>query len=99
MKNSEVKDSFKAKGLKEANDVLDIMRLPANVQYGYNRYLDSLHLKASELFSLQSEAEYNIKFEIAKKAILNNADNYFISTITGLSIEIIEQLRSEIQAN
>ncbi len=53
MKNDEVKDHFKAKGLKEANEVLDIMRLNAKGRYGYNRYLDSLHLKASEAFSLK----------------------------------------------
>lgn len=37
LKNSEVKDTFKAKGLKEAGEVLDIMRLPAVDQYIYNR--------------------------------------------------------------
>jgi predicted transposase/invertase (TIGR01784 family) len=95
LKNSEVKDSFKAKGLKEANEVLDIMRLPKEDQYGYNRYMDSLSLKASEVFSLQSEAEYKIKEAIAKKAILNNAENDFISVITGLSIEQIQTLRNE----
>ena len=101
LKNSEVKDEFNAKGLKEANEVLDIMRLPADDQYGYNRYLDSLHLKASEVFSLQSEAEYKVreaeKIEIAKNAILNNADNDFISKITGLGIEKIQALRNEIE--
>jgi PD-(D/E)XK nuclease family transposase len=95
LKNSEVKDDFKAKGLKEANAILDIMKLPKDDQYGYNRYLDSLHLKASEVFSLQSEAEYKIKEDIAKKAILNNAENDFISVITGLSIEKIQELRLE----
>ena len=35
LKNSEVKDSFKPKGLKEANDVLDIMRLEKEDHYGY----------------------------------------------------------------
>ncbi len=53
LKNDEVKDSFKAKGLKEANEILDIMRLNEKERYGYNRYLDSLHLKASEVFSLE----------------------------------------------
>lgn len=39
LKNSEVKDSFKAKGLKEANDVLDITKLPKDDRYGYNSQL------------------------------------------------------------
>ena len=99
LKNSEVKDDFKAKGLKEANEVLDIMRLEKEDQYGYNRYLDSLHLKASEMFSLQTEAEFigeeRKTIEIAKKAILNKAENDFISAITGLTIEKIQELRNE----
>ncbi|MFN3784278.1 MAG: Rpn family recombination-promoting nuclease/putative transposase [Spirosomataceae bacterium] len=96
LKNSEVQDNFKAKGLKEANEVLDIMRLEKEEQYGYNRYLDSLHAKASELFSLQTEAEFKIKEDIAKKAILNKAEDAFISAITGLTIAQIQALRNEL---
>ena len=102
LKNSEVRDDFKAKGLKEANEVLDIMRLEKEDQYGYNRYLDSLHLKASEMFSLQTEAEFKVEerktIEIAKKAILNKAENNFISAITGLTIDRIQELRLESSA-
>ncbi len=53
LKNSEEKDYLIAKGLKEAEEVLDIMRLPKNDEYGYNRYLVSLHVKSSEIFTLQ----------------------------------------------
>ena len=99
LKNSEVKDDFKAKGLKEANEVLDIMRLEKEDQYGYNRYLDSLHLKASDVFSLQTEAEFKVreeeKIELAKKSILKGLNNELISEITGLTIEKIEELRNE----
>jgi len=100
LKNSEVKEEFKAKGLKEAREVLDIMRLPKDDEYGYNRYLDSLHLKASEIFSLQSEAEFKVKdersIEIARKLILNGADNNLISISTDLSKDKIEELRNEL---
>jgi PD-(D/E)XK nuclease family transposase len=96
LKNSEVKDNFNAKGLKEAGEVLDIMRLPTDDQYGYNRYLDSLHLKASEIFTLQTEAEFNFKEGIAKKSILKGLDNQTISEITDLSLEHIEKLRNEV---
>jgi len=99
LKNSEVKDDFKAKGLKEANEVLDIMRLEKEDQYGYNRYLDSLHLKASEVFSLQTEAEFKVEerkaAEIAKKGIIEGLSNELISKLTSLSIEKIKELRSE----
>jgi hypothetical protein len=97
LKNSEVKDSFIAKGLKEAGEVLDIMRLPTDDQYGYNRYLDSLHLKASEIFTLQTEAEFKVKEEIAKKLITNGLENNIIANSTGLTEEIIEELRNELK--
>lgn len=97
LKNSEVKDDFKAKGLKEANDVLDIMKLPKDDRYGYNRYLDSLHLKASEVFSLQSEAEYKIKEDIAKNGLLKGYDNQIIADLTGLSFDRIEELKNDLK--
>jgi len=97
LKNSEVKDSFRAKGLKEANNVLDIMRLEEKDSYGYNRYLDSLHLKASELFSMQTEEEFRIRDirskEIASNLIKKGFDDTEISEITGLDKIEIELLR------
>jgi hypothetical protein len=96
LKNSEVKDEFKAKGLKEAGEVLDIMRLPKDDQYGYNRYLDSLHLKASEMFSLQTEAEFKVRDEVAKKLILKGFDSLTISESTELTIEEVDKLRREL---
>ena len=97
LKNSEVKDEFKAKGLKEAGEVLDIMRLDKEDEYGYNRYMDSLSLKASEIFTLQTEAEFKLKEEIAQKSILKELDNETIADITGLTIGRIEELRTELK--
>jgi predicted transposase/invertase (TIGR01784 family) len=98
-KNSEVKDEFKAKGLKEAREVLDIMRLPKDIEYVYNRYLDSLHLKASELFTLQTEAAFKVKeersIEIAKNLISIGLSAEDISKATGLTMSQIENLRFE----
>ncbi len=103
LKNSEVKDEFKAKGLVEAKEVLDIMRLDKEQQYGYNRYLDYLHVKASEALSLQIEAEEKVRkdenhkkaVEMAKIMLVNNEPNEKIMLYTGLTVEQIEQLRSE----
>ncbi len=101
LKNSEVKDSFNAKGLKEAGEVLDIMRLPKDDKYGYNSYLDSLHLKASELFSLQSEAEFRAKdersIEIAVNAIVKELDDETIAEITKLSVDKITNIRNTLK--
>jgi predicted transposase/invertase (TIGR01784 family) len=99
LKNSEVKDEFKAKGLAEAKEVLDIMRLDKDQQYGYHRYLDYLHLKASEALSLQAEAEEKISrkkaIEIAQKLIKRKLKNDEIAEDTGLTLEQIEALRHE----
>jgi predicted transposase/invertase (TIGR01784 family) len=100
LKNSEVQQGFKAKGLKEAEQVLDIMQLEKDDQYSYNRHLDNLSLKASEMISLQEEAEFRVKvnrdIENARKGIAKGYDNVVISDLTGLSIEEIEKLRDEI---
>ncbi len=97
LKNSEVKDEFKAKGLKQAGEVLDYMRLPQDDQFSYNRYLDYLHYKASEIFSLKSEAEdiirQNRNIEIAENAIKKGFDNQTISDLTNLPIEQIKTIR------
>ena len=99
LKNSEVKDEFKAKGLAEAKGVLDIMRLDKEQQYGYNRYLDYLHYKASEILSLRLEAEDKVRqdrnVEIAKNFIVMGLDNITIAKGTGLTVEQIEHLRIE----
>ena len=71
------------------------MRLDKEQQYGYNRYLDYLHLKASEALSLQTEVDEKIRkdenhkkaVENAKNAILKRYDNQVISEITGLIVE------------
>ncbi len=98
LKNSEVKDEFKAKGLKEAGEVLDYMRLAEDDQFSYNRYLDYLHYKASEMLSLQTEAEDRIRQEervkVAENLISKGADNQFISDITGLSLEQIRNIQA-----
>ena len=97
-KNSEVKDHFRAKGLSEAKEVLDIMRLDKEQQYGYNRYLDYLHVKASEALTLKIEAEEKVrqseKIEIAKNLIDVGLDNATIAKVTGLTLAQIEQLRN-----
>ena len=100
LKNSEVKDEFKAKGLAEAKEVLDIMRLDKEQQYGYNRYLDYLHYKASEILSLRLVAEDKVRqdrnVEIAKNAIIKESEDTFIADITGLTLGQIEEIRANL---
>ena len=102
LKNSEVKDEFKAKGLKQAGEVLDIMRLNPNEQYSYNRYMEYLSYKASEMFTLRLVAEDKVREDeklktqiaVAEKLILKGFDNSTIAELTGLTIEAIEEVRN-----
>lgn len=100
LKNSEVKDEFKAKGLAEAKEVLDIMRLDKEQQYGYNRYLDYLHYKASEILSLRLGAEDKVRqdrnVEIAKNLMIKGSEDTFIADITGLTLGQIEEIRANL---
>ncbi len=100
MKNSEVKDEFKAKGLAEAKEVLDIMRLDKEQQYVYNRYLDYLHYKASEILSLRLVAEDKVRqdrnVEIAKNLMIKGFEDTFIADITGLTLGQIEEIRANL---
>ena len=100
LKNSEVKDEFKAKGLAEAKEVLDIMRLDKEQQYGYNRYLDYLHYKASEILSLRLVAEDKVRqdrnVEIAKNLMIKESEDTFIADITGLTLGQIEEIRANL---
>jgi predicted transposase/invertase (TIGR01784 family) len=101
LKNSEVKDEFNAKGLKQAGEVLDFMRLNKEDQYSYNRYMEYLSYKASEVFTLKSEAEDKIKeaerlktqIEFAEKLILKGFDNSTIAELTGLPLDKVEKVR------
>jgi predicted transposase/invertase (TIGR01784 family) len=47
LKNEEIKEDFKAKGLKKAKQELDILKLPEEERIAYERYEDDLHYQAS----------------------------------------------------
>jgi len=47
LKNEEIKEEFKAKGLKKAKQELDILKLPDHERRAYERYQDDLHYQAS----------------------------------------------------
>ncbi len=103
LKNGEVKDEFKAKGLKQAGEVLDIMRLNKTDQYSYNRYMENLSYKASEILTLRLEAEDRVrkstKMEVATKLVLKRFDNSTIAELTVLKIEEVEEVRAKMAKN
>ncbi len=95
-KNSEIKDNFKAKGLKEANKKLRIANLPDKDRRSYERYLDNLHYQASIAETLKFEAEEKVRQtereSIAKALKDNGIAIQIIIESTGLTKEEIEKL-------
>jgi predicted transposase/invertase (TIGR01784 family) len=63
LKNAEIKPSFSAKGLKEANEKLDTMKLPEKERMAYDKYLRHLMSIASRNHTIEIETK-----EIIKKA-------------------------------
>ncbi|MBC7475657.1 MAG: Rpn family recombination-promoting nuclease/putative transposase, partial [Candidatus Sericytochromatia bacterium] len=57
LKNEEIKDNFKAKGLREAKEKLDVLKLPKREQAIYQRYLENLSYQASMAQTISFEVE------------------------------------------
>jgi predicted transposase/invertase (TIGR01784 family) len=62
LKNEEIKEGFRAKGLKKAKQELDILRLPDRERLAYERYQDDLHYQASMV-----ESSYTIGVKKGEK--------------------------------
>ena len=91
LKNSEVKDSFKAKGLDKAKEKLRYENLSDEDKKMYNRFQENRRIENSVSYTAKQEEKRNI----AKKLIDIGLDNSTISQTTDLTIEQIEQLCSE----
>lgn len=99
LKNEEIKDSFKATGLIEAKEKLDVMKLSKEEQAEYNKYVDNFHYKSSiletENFLLEEKLEQAKKdkaLEMAKIMKKNNEPIEKIIEYTGLTREEVEIL-------
>jgi len=88
LKNAEIKPSFSAKGLKEANEKLDTMKLPEKERVAYDKYLLHLMSIASRNHTIEIEAK-----EIIKKA-KEESDVHYILEMSkeGLSIAQISKI-------
>ncbi len=91
LKNSEVKDEFKAKGLDKAKEKLQYEGLSEEEKKMYDRFQENRRIEQSITYTAKLEE----KRAIAKKLIKRNLSNQEISEDTGLSIEQIEALRQE----
>ncbi len=101
LKNEEIKPDFTAKGLKEAEEKLSIMKLPESERKAYESYQDDLHYQASMYLSTYGDGYYDGKEEgreegklegidqakkdIALNLIKQGVSSDIIQTATGLS--------------
>lgn len=94
-KNAEIKNDFSAKGLKEASERLDEMKLNEKDAKEYKKYLKNLRDVASEQHTKMADARDLIKkgkVEVAQNLKLMGLSNSDIKKATGLSDEEIESL-------
>ena len=110
LKNEEIKESFTAKGLKEAVEKLSLMKLPEDEQKAYEHYKDELHYQASMFESSfvdgynegKAEAERIVEsiHLTTKNIALNLAKEgstiEIIAEVTGLSESEVKQIVQEI---
>ncbi|MEM6831261.1 MAG: hypothetical protein AAF551_12165, partial [Bacteroidota bacterium] len=110
LKNSEVLEGFSAKGLQQAKEKLDELRMSEKERREYQHYLKNLmniaserHTKNADIEELlvkreekgKIEGKIEEKIEVAQNGIKAGLDNKTISMLTGLSEEEIQQLREE----
>ena len=62
LKNEEIREGFRARGLKKAKQELDILKLPEEERVAYERYRDDLHYQASMV-----ESSYTIGMKKGEK--------------------------------
>ena len=102
LKKSEIKEEFKAKGLKEAKRQLDVMKLSEEERKEYGKYIEQQRYERSLIVSNyrvgeikgKAEGKAEGKIEIAKNLLHSGVDIDVIIKSTGLSNEEIQKLRS-----
>jgi predicted transposase/invertase (TIGR01784 family) len=104
LKNEKIKDDFTARGLKEAKEELDIMKLSDLERREYEDYLENLHYQASMYESSykvgemkgekrgRQEGKMEEKREMARKSLREGLSIEMVGKITGFSVKEVEAL-------
>jgi predicted transposase/invertase (TIGR01784 family) len=99
LKNAEIKPNFSAKGLKEANEKLDAMKLPEKERKAYDAYLMHMMSIASRNHTIEIEAKDIIKKAKAKwdeETIIGFFENdvplNIIAKSLKIPLDIVEQV-------
>ncbi|MDX2301201.1 MAG: Rpn family recombination-promoting nuclease/putative transposase [Microscillaceae bacterium] len=95
LKNSEVKDNFKAKGLDKVKEKLRYESLTEEEKKMYDRFQENRRIEISVEYTAKLEAKQEKAVEIAKSLFETILSNQEIAKHTGLTVEQIERLRHE----
>jgi predicted transposase/invertase (TIGR01784 family) len=91
LKNEDVKEGFKAKGLDKAKEVLDYLKCSEQERREYEHYKESLHYQASMYESTYVSGKLDGVYLVAENMKKMGIENSIIAQATGLSIEQIEK--------
>ncbi|HBX53783.1 MAG: hypothetical protein A2275_01765 [Bacteroidetes bacterium RIFOXYA12_FULL_35_11] len=96
LKKEEIKDEFKAKGLKQAKEELNILKLSENERKDYEHFIEQVRYEESLIVSNYKVGELKgkktEKIEIAKSLLKSGVAIDIIINSTGLSKEEINKL-------
>ena len=104
LKNEVIEDTFRAKGLKEAYETLDILKMDEKERATYDRYCEQLRYEASMYESTyitgrtegKAEGLEQKAFTVAEIMLKNGESDEKIILYTGLSIEQLKEIRKRI---
>ena len=103
LKTDEIMEGFKAKGLIEAKEKLDVLKMSEKERVIYESYLEDLHLKASladtqkfKLDKAKDDGKKEREIEMAKLMILDYEPMEKIIRYTGLSKAEVEKIMKEL---
>ena len=93
LKNEEIKPTFTAKGLKEAEEKFNIMKLPEDEQKAYEHYQDDLHYQAGIFESSFGDGYYEGEVIGIEKGIEKATKNIALNLAKeGTTVEIIAKV-------
>ena len=91
LKNEEIKENFTAKGLKEAEEKLSIMKLPEDEQKAYEHYKDDLHYQASMFESSFGDGYHEGEAVGVEKGIEKGIEMGKDQTTKTIALKLIQQ--------
>jgi hypothetical protein len=92
LKNSEIKDSFKAKGMKEAKVALNYQNMPADDKSAYKRFIEDRRNAMSTLDTALEKGIRQGQIKTAKALLELHIDTNSISIATQLTFDEIDRL-------